>query len=215
MGATNQTACSSTRVVYVMTGGDPQGVEYTNRLGEYVYEELMDLPEGISTKPKSYDPELQVNVKSLRLQDDWYKVIGGAEGEGCVIVSQLPDPIDFTALLADRTVNIIPVDTVDEVLPRMDAYTQTIGVYPESLQAQLRDITPLYGVQRLVPLGYACLHPAASPHDGLELDRRLCKWIVSLERESIRLVYAASGDKRAGEDAPFTPGTLEAVRVAD
>ena len=36
------------------------------------------------------------------------------------------------------------------------AYTQTVGVYPESLKKQLRDELPLYGAQRLTSLGYAC-----------------------------------------------------------
>jgi hypothetical protein len=132
-----------------------------------------------------------------------------------VIVSQLSDPIDFTSLLADRTVNIVPVETLEEVLPRFDSYTQTIGVYPEELQARLRDIAPLYGVQRLVPLGYSSHHTRCGPHDGMELDRRLCKWIVSQKSEPIPLSYAASADSAPRVDSGmFTPATLEAVRAA-
>jgi hypothetical protein len=216
VGTGNQTTCSASRVVYVLTDGLKDGVALTNRLGEYVYEELMGLPEGMSTKPKRYDSELRVNVESLRLQDDWYRVIGGERGEGSVIVSQLSDPIDFTSLLADRTVNIVPVETLEEVLPRFDSYTQTIGVYPEELQTRLRDIAPLYGVQRLVPLGYSSHHTRCGPHDGMELDRRLCKWIVSLDRESFPLSYAASADRVPRPDSSlFTPTTLEAVRAAE
>lgn len=215
VGTANQTPCSAARVVYAVTEGRADGVELVNRLGEYVYEELMGLPEGMSTKPKSYDTELRSNVESVRLQDDWYKVIGGDDGEGAVIVSQLSDPIEFSALLADRTVNIVPVDALEEMLPRIDSYTQTIGVYPEELQMRLRDIAPLYGAQRFVPLGYSSHHTWFGPHDGLEVERRLVKWIVSIRREPIPLAYAASQDERAVSESGYTPGTLEAVRAAD
>jgi hypothetical protein len=213
VGTGNQTGCSSCRTVYVVTDGAPDGVERTNRLGEYVYRELVGLPEGLSTSPKAYDPELRSNVEALRLQDDWYAVIGGEDGEGCVIVSQLADPVDFTSLLADRTVNIVPVDSVDDVLPRFDSYTQTIGVYPENLKERLVDVAPLYGVQRFVSLGYSSDHTGCAPHDGLELERRLCKWVVNQRAEPIPLAYAGSTD-RATFGGP-TPATLEAVRAAE
>jgi hypothetical protein len=58
------------------------------------------------------------------------------------------------------------------------SYTQTVGIYPESLKAQLRDVLPLYGAQRLVSLGYACHVTLAGPQDALEPLRRMCKWIV-------------------------------------
>lgn len=214
VGTGNQMSCSAARVVYVVTGGHDDGTELANQLGERVYEELLGLPEGLSTKPKRYDPELRENVESLRLQDDWYRVIGGENGEGCVIVSQLSDPIDFASLLADRTVNIVPVDTLEEVLPRFDSYTQTVGVHPEELQVRLRDVAPLYGVQRLVPLGYSSHHTWCGPHDGMELERRLCKWIVSLNRERIPLAFTGSKDTRR-VNGDVTPSTLEAVRAAE
>ena len=36
----------------------------------------------------------------------------------------------------------------------MNAYTQTVGIYPENLKKQLRDELPIYGAQRLTSLGY-------------------------------------------------------------
>jgi hypothetical protein len=213
VGTGNQTACSASRVVYVITDGRPDGVERTNQLGEYVYEELIGLPEGLSTKPKAYDRELRSNVVAARLQEDWYKVIGGEQGEGCVIVSQLSDPIDFTSLLADRTVNIVPVESIDDVFPRFDAYTQTVGIYPESLKERFIDIAPLYGVQRFVPLGYSSLNTWCGPHDGLEVERRLCKWINNLKLDPIPVTFAATRDAAPAGDSTITPATLEAVRA--
>jgi hypothetical protein len=61
------------------------------------------------------------------------------------------------------------------------AYTQTVGIYPESLKRQLRDQLPLFGAQRLTSLGYACHVNAAMPQDAIEPLRRMCKWIVEEE----------------------------------
>jgi hypothetical protein len=60
----------------------------------------------------------------------------------------------------------------------MNAYTQTVGVYPESLKQSLRDVLPLYGAQRLVSLGYAAHPSVALPQDAIEPVRRMVKWIV-------------------------------------
>jgi hypothetical protein len=37
----------------------------------------------------------------------------------------------------------------------VNAYTQTVGIYPESLKRQLRDTLPLFGAQRLTSLGWS------------------------------------------------------------
>jgi hypothetical protein len=212
-GAGNQQFCSSARVAYVVTGDRADAVERVNRLGEYVYEELMALPTAMSTKSKQYDAELRSNVESARLQDDFYYVVGGEDDEGCVIVSQLPDPVDFSALLNDRTVNLVPVETIDEALSHFDSYTQTVGVYPENVKEQLVDVAPFYGVQRFVSLGYSSLHTGATPHDGIEVERRMCKWIVNQSSQPIPLSFAASRNGVAPDDqVGVTPSTLEALR---
>lgn len=180
-GAWNQIGCVNARLAYVQSGTDDEGLQRINKLGEYAYEALLKLPGQISTQPKEVDRELKEYVESVRLQDDWYNVIGGEQDEGAVIVSQLPEPVSFAPYLANRTVNMVPVDTLDEVMKVVTAYTQTVGIYPESLKRQLRDKLPLYGAQRLVPLGYACMSTINGPHDGMEPLRRCCKWIVEEE----------------------------------
>ena len=180
VGAVNQTACASCRVVYVMSGTDAAGLQRISRLGKQVYEGMMRLPPDLSTKPRKYDPQLRSNVDALRLHDDWYKVIGGRDGEGAVIVSHLAEPVNFVETLADRTVNLVPVDTLDEVLGAVDAYTQTVGVFPDDLMPVIRHKMALHGGQRFVSLGYAFNGPGlVGPQDGIEPLRRMCKWIVS------------------------------------
>lgn len=180
MGVTNQNGCVCSRLAYVMTGSDDEGVANANRFGEMIYDALMGLPAHISTKPKSYSRELKSHVEALRMQEDWYAIVGGEDDEGAIIVSQMPEQIDFIHLLGDRTLNVVPVDSLDDIYGAVDAYTQTVGVYPETLKDQVKDQLPLYGAQRIVSLGYAGQGPDfCGPHDSIEPMRRMCKWIIN------------------------------------
>jgi hypothetical protein len=178
IGAFNQSGCVSARVVYVLSGTDEKGVARLNAFGRRVYDAMLALPEAISTKPKSMDVELRQSVNTARLSDEWYKVIGGREDEGAIIVSQIPERVDFAPMLACRVANLVPVDDIEEIFAVIDAYTQTVGIYPESLKRALRDRLPLYGAQRLTSLGYACVPTMAGPWDAIEPMRRMCKWLV-------------------------------------
>lgn len=177
-GGFNQVGCTSSRVAYVLSGSDDEGLAKANRLGQMAYDALDTLPERYSTRPKEYPAVLRMKVNALRLQDDFYKVIGGQDDEGAVIVSQFPEAVDFMPELDARTINIVPVDTLDEVLDACDSYTQTVGIYPESLKDELNDRLPLYGAQRLVSLGYASDVTVAGPQDAIEPMARMVKWVV-------------------------------------
>ncbi|WP_433771666.1 acyl-CoA reductase [Pseudomonas putida] len=177
IGAINQKGCVCARVVYVQSGTDEQGLQKLNTFGQYVYDAMIGLPNTLSTTPKRYDQGLKAHVEALRLDDEWYKVIGGKEGEGAIICSQLPEPVSFSASLDDRTANLVPVDDLSEMMAAVDAYTQTVGVYPESIKDQLKDVLPLYGAQRIVSLGYAAAMKFAAPQDSIEPMRRMGKWI--------------------------------------
>lgn len=177
IGAINQKGCVCARVVYVQSGTDEQGLERLNTFGQYVYQAMIGLPNTLSTSPKRYDQGLKAHVDALRLDDEWYRVIGGKEGEGAIICSQLPEPVSFAASLDDRTANLVPVDDLSEMMAAVDAYTQTVGIYPESIKDQLKDVLPLYGAQRIVSLGYAAAMKFAAPQDSIEPMRRMGKWI--------------------------------------
>lgn len=177
IGAINQKGCVCARVVYVQSGTDEQGLERLNTFGQYVYQAMVGLPNTLSTTPKRYDQGLKAHVDALRLDDEWYRVIGGREGEGAIICSQLPEPVSFSASLDDRTANLVPVDDLSGMMAAVDAYTQTVGVYPENIKDQLKDVLPLYGAQRIVSLGYAAAMKFAAPQDSIEPMRRMGKWI--------------------------------------
>jgi len=178
IGVANQEACASARVVYVLSGTDAQGITNINRLGELVYEKLMGMPNYITTKPKTFDRELAAHLDGTRLDDTFYRVIGGEDLEGAVIVSQFDEPVDYSPMLSGRVSNLVPIDSIDKATRAVTAYTQTVGIYPESLKEDLRDTLPLFGAQRLTSLGYACAPSTAMPQDAIEPLRRMCKWIV-------------------------------------
>jgi hypothetical protein len=186
VGVANQEGCTNARVIYVISGTDGPGIANANRLGELIYEAMLRLPSTISTKPKVVDRELVEHVDASRLLDDWYRVIGGEDGEGAIIVSQFDEPVDYSAMLSGRIANVVPVDCIDKVTDAVNAYTQTIGIYPESLKRELRDRLPLFGAQRLTSLGYACNVSVAMPQDAIEPIRRMCKWIVDEQCDTDR-----------------------------
>jgi Acyl-CoA reductase (LuxC) len=188
VGVANQEGCTNARVIYVLSGTDEQGIANANRLGELIYEAMLRLPAAVSTKPKVVNRELLEHVEASRLLDDWYRVIGGEDGEGAIIVSQFDGPVDYSAMLSGRIANVVPVDDIEKVTDAVNAYTQTIGIYPESLKRELRDRLPLFGAQRLTSLGYACSVSVAMPQDAIEPIRRMCKWIVDEQCDTDRVL---------------------------
>jgi hypothetical protein len=181
IGVANQEGCANARVIYVLSGTDADGLANANRLGELIYRELMSLPPVISTPPRYPDRELLDHLEASRMNEDFYRVIGGEQREGAIVVSQLDEPVDYSPMLSGRVANIVPVDSIDRVTAAVNAYTQTIGIFPESLKRELRDTLPLFGAQRLTSLGYACNVAVAAPQDAIEPIRRMCKWVVDEE----------------------------------
>jgi hypothetical protein len=179
IGHLNQAACANARTVFVQSGTDEVGIERLHEFGEQVYRELMALPERVSTRPKrGIAPALRGAIDGARYQDDWFSVIGGRDGEGAIIVSRFSEPVDFASALDDRVANLVPIDEITEAVDRFDSYTQTVGVYPESLKAELRDVAALCGAQRIASLGYACVPTFAGPQDAFEPLHRLTRWVT-------------------------------------
>jgi len=194
IGAMNQEGCVNARVVYVQSGTDTDGIERIRRLGRLTFEALQSLPDSLSTAHKAFDPLLRDEIDGLRFASDDYTVFGGKGSEGAIIVSHADAPVDFARLLACRVGNLVPVDDVDTAVRSVNAYTQTIGVFPESLKRELRDRLAWQGAQRLVSLGAAALfEDAAIPQDGIEPVRRMCKWIVEQSSDAAMLEAMAKG----------------------
>jgi hypothetical protein len=185
IGAYNQVGCANARVIYIETGSDAEGIARANRFGQLVHDKLQTLPSSLSTPVKQFGIELKNEIDALALDRGSFKVIGSPV-DGIIIVSQYDEPVEFTAIIGDRVANLVPVDSVEDALRAVTYYTQTVGVFPDSLKRALRDRAPLYGAQRLVSLGYACAPPLAGPWDAIEPIRRMCRWIIDQTSDPAR-----------------------------
>jgi hypothetical protein len=190
VGVLNQEGCVNARVIYVQSGTDPAGLAHANDLGQRLFAAMQGLPEHLSTPHKAFDPELKAELDALAFVEDEFRLYGGRRNEGAVIVSQSDVAVDFARQLACRVANIVPIDDLETAARSVNAYTQTIGIFPESLKAKLRDRLAYQGAQRLVSLGGAAtLMRTPQPQDGIEPLRRAVKWITD---------ETADGDYLAG-----------------
>lgn len=191
IGMFNQEGCVNARVVYVQSGTDDEGLARANRLGEATFRAMQALPEHLSTPHKAFDPELKAEIDALAFVADEYILFGGKSNEGAIIVSQSDAPVDFACQLACRVANIVPIDALESAVLSVNSYTQTIGIYPDALKAQLRDRLSYQGAQRLVSLGAAAMHQVPAPQDGIEPLRRMVKWITDEDVAGETLVAQA------------------------
>lgn len=183
-GHMNQTACASTRVVYVECDGSDEQIEKLERLGEKVTGAFDTLPESVSTPAKSPNPALEAELEALSLDDTFYTVTGST-ARGGAVVSKVEEPVEFAEDLNNRIVNLVPLANIEEVANAVSEETQTVGIYPERLREQLRDKLTLNGVQRMLPMGVSTIgedidpkEMRRMPHDGGEPLRRSVRWIV-------------------------------------
>ncbi len=188
-GFYNQTACANTRIVYVESDTDEDAIARVVALGRKMVAAYATLPPLLSVPFVERNRELEAEMDAILDQDDFYHVEGDTLNGGFV-VSKFNDRIEFFDKLNNRVVNFVPVDDLADVLKWCDDTTQTVGLYPESRRAGLRDAFALAGVQRLVPLEggdpmtvYANSHhmPPGSPHDGIEPMRRSVRWVVDMQ----------------------------------
>src|SRR3546814_51706 len=131
---------------------------------------------------------LKSEIDAMRLGEYDYKVFGGRANEGAVIVSQEDYPVDFSRNLACRVGNIVPIDSFETAVRSVNAYTQTIGIYPERLKEELRDRLAFQGAQRIVSLGGAAtMQHNMEKQDAIEPVRRMCKWVTEEQADGAML----------------------------
>jgi len=194
IGLLNQEACFSTRLVYLVGRCRPTDFDLACRLGELAFEELQALPESLSNPHPAFDPELKAELDALRMVDLGYRVFGGSANEGSIVVSPNGNPVDFAHRLAGRVANIVPVASVEQALAAVGSWTQTVSVYPDAFRDELRDRLACQGAQRIVPLGAAMMDPEiVTPQDGMELLRRMCRWVVDESPTATALSVRADG----------------------
>jgi hypothetical protein len=181
LGGWDQEACVNARVMFLESGTDAAGLERANLFGQYLFEEVQRLPPTISAGPVRFDPALKVELQSILQQEDFYRVFTDRkqiEKTGAIIVSQLGEQVDFPKLLYGRVGNVVPVDKIEDTVAFFNSATQTVGIYPDELRTRLRDRAALMGGQMFVPVGYAICGSPVAPQDGIEPERRMCRWVV-------------------------------------
>jgi hypothetical protein len=164
----NQQACASSRVQFVE--GSVQEVDR--------YCGLMQARLGVERETSSacgnpLPAELRDEIDGLRDMEPHYRVWGGYEGWGVVIRSE--EPVDFHP--DGRVVNVVPVASLAVAVNRANVATQTVGVYPTSRKAELRDALAAAGVQRVVELGKAVAFEPGISHDGFYPLQRFVRWV--------------------------------------
>lgn len=175
-GGFNQEGCSSARVVSIQSGTDKAGLEKLKLLADYTYEALGRLPAEVTSPVTPLTEELKDEMFGIT-DSPFYDIVGGTEGRGAIIVSLIPDPVDFSSQLACRVANFVPFDDMEEALNLITVHTQTIGLYPDSLKEKYRETLAFMGGQRIVSLGGHLTMSWSLPHDAIEPVRRLCRWI--------------------------------------
>lgn len=162
-------------------------------LAELTFAALQALPENLSTPHKAFDPQLKEELDGIRMIGDDYTVFGGKSNEGAVIVSRDGAPVSFSRILGCRVGNLVPIDDIDTAVRSVNAYTQTIGIFPEALKHTLRDRLAYQGAQRLVSLGAAAtLQHNLDRQDAIEPIRRTVKWVTE-ETADPALVESLAG----------------------
>jgi hypothetical protein len=165
----NQDACVAPRQIFVE--GDGLQVD---RFCEILCARLAVDREFASAVGPVPSSDLREAVDGLRFLEPDYRVWGGYDGRGLVVRS--PEPVDFHP--TDKTVNVVPVASMREAVGFATVATQTVGVYPASAKAALRDGLATAGVQRVVNLGSALRGSLGNPHDAMYPLHRLVNWVV-------------------------------------
>jgi hypothetical protein len=165
----NQSACASSRFVFVESDANERLDAWCALLAaELGVDRPMSDGHGVPVPA-----EVREEVELLRVLDDMYGVWGSFD-DGVVIRSE--EPVDFHP--EGKTVNVVPLARLEDVLPHVNVATQTIGVYPASLGATLRDDLAARGMQRIVPLGEVLDAIPGLPHDGFYPLHRFVRWLV-------------------------------------
>ena len=171
-GSFNMESCGSARFHYVQAT-PVQAKEYARRL--YLHMQKQD--QALSTIPKSFPTNLHDELNAARTQDDLYFVVGGEKGEGAVVVSLTGDAPDFFP--THKVVVVIPFSgDPAQLADRIHPSTQTVGIYPDALKDQLRDVLVARGVCRFVSIGHTIDFAIGGPFNSYEIMRRACRWIL-------------------------------------
>lgn len=163
-----QQACASSRFQFV-EGTTEQVDRFCTLLSQKMGKERTFC----TAEGKPLGTILREEIEGLRGMESYYKVWGDYNGAGVVIRSD--EPVDFHP--DGRVVNVVAVSNLKDALEHVNLATQTVGVYPLSRKAELRNALANAGVQRIVDIGNAGAVERGLPHDGFYPLMRFMRWV--------------------------------------
>jgi hypothetical protein len=166
----SQESCTASRFQFV-----EGSVEDVDRYCELLVAELGIERPACDARYRQTPADIREEVDVLRTLEPSFRVWGNYDGDGLVVRSD--EPVDFHPIA--KTVNVIPVPAIGDVLPHVTVATQTVGVFPHRLKSELRDRLANAGVQRIVPLGghRKALSGLGYPHDAMVPLHRMVRWV--------------------------------------
>ncbi len=60
-------------------------------------------------------------LRLFRIDDTFYRVIGGKDKDGAVVISQFDGTVDYSPLLCGRVANLVPVDDIKKAADAVSA----------------------------------------------------------------------------------------------
>jgi hypothetical protein len=165
----NQEGCICSRFQFV-----EGGTEEIDRFCELLQRNLTRERRTTSAFCGSIGGEMRDEIAALREMGPDYRVWGSNDGAGLVIRSD--EPVEFHP--EGKVVNVVPVGALHEAARFATVATATVGVYPPSRKAALRDGLACAGVQRVVDLGQAMAGGFGTPHDGFWALNRCMRWVT-------------------------------------
>lgn len=165
----NQEPCVASRFTFVEASPE-EADRYCEILAEHI--RIDHMGEGA---PRPLEMDLREQIDVLRMMDDEYAVFGVTDGRGIAIRSETP--VDFHP--ERKTSNVVCVSSLEEAFRYVSVATQTVGVYPYSRMAELRDHLASCGAQRVVRLGEAGPGAIGNPHDAMYPLHRFVHWMAN------------------------------------
>jgi hypothetical protein len=163
-----QQACASSRFQFI-----EGSIEQVDRYCATLHQKMAVERQFCTLAGRSLPNNMREDIDGLRGIDDYYRVWGDYAGSGVVIRSS--EPVEFHP--DGRVVNVVAVPSLNDALQYVNLATQTVGVYPPTRKAELRNALACAGVQRVVDLGKAIEVERGLPHDGFYPLHRFMRWV--------------------------------------
>jgi hypothetical protein len=167
----NMESCGSSRFHFVQAMP-----EQAKTYADHVYAHMQRQDPALSAKPLDFPMELRDSLASARIQDDFYYVAGGEDDEGAVVVSLSGDIPDFFP--THKVVIVVPFGDPLEILEQIHPSAQTVGIYPNTLKDELRDLLVGRGVVRFIDIGHTIDYAIGGPFNSYQIMRHACRWIL-------------------------------------